>query len=52
MLGSMASGSSIVGPVRRIVPRLSGRIIPPISVNPFSGPSIHGSYIGTMKWIG
>ena len=23
-----------------------------MSVKPFSGPSIHGSYMGTMKWIG
>ena len=48
----MASGSSTVGPLRWIVPRLSGRTIPPMSVNPFSGPSIQGSYMGTMKWIG
>ena len=34
------------------MPRLSGRTIPPRSVNPFSGPSIQGSYMGTMKWIG
>ena len=52
MLGSMSSGSSGDGPLRRMVPRLAGRIIPPMSVNPFSGPLIHGSYMGTMKWIG
>ena len=23
-----------------------------VIVKPFAGPSIHGSYIGTMKWIG
>ena len=52
MFGSSATGSSGVGPVRRSEPRLTGRTIPPSSVKPFSGPSIHGSYIGTMKWIG
>ena len=38
--------------MRRSEPRLTGRTIPPRRVKPFSGPSIHGSYIGTMKWIG
>ena len=52
MFGSSATGSSGAGPVSRSVPRLAGRTIPPSSVKPFSGPSIHGSYIGTMKWIG
>ena len=52
MFGSSATGSSGAGPVSRSVPRLSGRTIPPSSVKPLSGPSIHGSYIGTMKWIG
>ena len=52
MFGSIASGSSTLGPVRRSEPRLAGRTIPPSSVKPFSGPSIQDSYIGTMKWIG
>ena len=26
--------------------------MPPSRVKPFSGPSIHSSYIGTMKWMG
>ena len=52
MFGSSATGSSGAGPVSRRAPRLTGRTIPAISVKPFSGPSIQGSYIGTMKWIG
>ena len=52
MFGSSATGSSGAGPVSRSEPRLAGRTIPPSRVKPFSGPSIHGSYIGTMKWIG
>ena len=52
MFGSSATGSLAFGPVSRSVPRLSGRTIPPSSVKPFSGPDIHSSYIGTMKWIG
>ena len=52
MFGSSATGSSGLGPVSLTVPRLRGRTIPPSSVKPLSGPAIHGSYIGTMKWIG
>ncbi len=43
IFGSIASSSSSSGPVRRIDPRLSGRIIPAISEKAFSGPSIHSS---------
>ena len=34
------------------MPRLAGRTMPAISEKPCSGPSIQGSYSGTLKWIG